>query len=76
MSIRTIPLELQAEAEKISNEWDNTAFIYLIPDSSDPDLLRLDVYNNYKYIERTHMVASVNGYGWQTHDDNYALEVK
>lgn len=47
--MKKIAKELQDEAMKLTYEWGQASFIYTIPESNNPDLLRVDVWSNFKW---------------------------
>ena len=68
--------DLKIKAEEQSAEWNSAAFIYTIPESANPELLRVDPWSHYKWKKQdAHLVASVDASGWQVHDAvHYELE--
>lgn len=67
--MRLITREEKIKAEKESTEWNSAAFIYTIPESDNPQMIRIDPWSNYKWQkENAKLIASVDSSGWKVHD--------
>ena len=75
--MRIITKAQKLHSEQLALKWGQTVFIYLIPESSNPQLLRIDAWDQYKWqiINGAHLVATIDGGGWILRDsEQFALE--
>lgn len=76
--MKEITKQLQDEAISLTDESGQASFIYTIPESSDPSLLRVDIWRDITK-ERANVVASYyfDGFGnpcWEYNHKEYALQ--